>query len=128
MNDYVKIRVSAEEKAEIEAEALLRGMTMNAVLRERLFADKQRMDLAFSYAENIAEIRDNLNQLMIAPVQCKVVFIDDLLKINDRLAALEEQSALFMQQMMRGGVDNGYDELSTNSRLPDQSSSIHSKP
>ena len=102
MNDYVKIRVSAEEKAEIEAEALLRGMTMNAVLRERLFADKQRMDLAFSYAENIAEIRDNLNQLMIAPVQCKVVFIDDLLKINDRLAALEEQSALFMQQMMRG--------------------------
>lgn len=128
MNDYVKIRVSTEEKAEIEAEALLRGMTMNAVLRERLFADKQRMDLAFSYAENIAEIRDNLNQLMIAPVQCKVVFIDDLLKINDRLAALEEQSALFMQQMMRGGVDNGYDELSTNSRLPDQSSSIHSKP
>ena len=119
MNDYVKIRVSAEEKAEIEAEALLRGMTMNAVLRERLFADKQRMDLAFSYAENIAEIRDSLNQLMTAPVHYKIVFIDDLLKINERLAALEEQSALFLQQMTKGGAENGYDELSTNPHLPD---------
>ena len=119
MNDYVKIRVSALEKAEVEAEALLRGTTINAVLRERLFSDKQRMDLAFSYAENIAEIRDALNKLMTAPVQYKVVFIDDLLKINDRLAALEEQSALFMQKMARGGVENGYDEFSTNPRLPD---------
>lgn len=119
MNDYVKIRVSAEEKAEIEAEALLRGMTMNAVLRERLFSDNQRMDLAFSYAENIAEIRDALNKLMTAPVQYKVVFIDDLLKINDRLAALEEQSALFLQQMTKGGAENGYDEFSANPRLPD---------
>ena len=128
MNDYVKIRVSALEKAEVEAEALLRSTTMNAVLRERLFADKQRMDLAFSYAENIAEIRDSLNQLMTAPVKYKVVFIDDLLKINERLAALEEQSALFLQQMTKGGAENGYDEFSANPRLPDQSSSIHSKP
>lgn len=119
MNDYVKIRVSALEKAEVEAEALLRGTTINAVLRERLFSDKQRMDLAFSYAENIAEIRDALNKLMTAPVQYKVVFIDDLLKINDRLAALEEQSALFMQKMTRGGVMDGNDEFSTNPRLPD---------
>lgn len=119
MNEYVKIRVSAEEKAEIEAEAEIRGMTQNAVLRERLFGDKQRMDLAFSYAENIAEIRDSLNQLMTAPVKYKVVFIDDLLKINERLTALEEQSALFMQKMARGGVENGYDEFSTNPRLPD---------
>ena len=119
MNDYVKIRVSALEKAEVEAEALLRSTTMNAVLRERLFADKQRMDLAFSYAENIAEIRDALNQLMTAPVKYKVVFIDDLLKINERLTALEEQSALFMQKMARGGVENGYDEFPTNPRLPD---------
>ena len=118
MNEYLKIRVSAEEKAEVEAEALLRSTTMNAVLRERLFADK-RMDLAFSYAENIAEIRDSLNQLMTAPVKYKVVFIDDLLKINERLTALEEQSALFMQKMARGGVENGYDEFSTNPRLPD---------
>ncbi len=43
MNEYLKIRVSAEEKAEVEAEALLRSTTMNAVLRERLFADKQRI-------------------------------------------------------------------------------------
>ena len=120
MNDYVKIRVSALEKAEVEAEALLRSTTMNAVLRERLFADKQRMDLAFSYAENIAEIRDSLNQLMTAPVHYKIVFIDDLLKINERLAELEEQSALFLQQMTKGGAnENGYDELSTNPRLPD---------
>ena len=119
MNDYVKIRVSALEKAEVEAEALLRGTTINAVLRERLFSDKQRMDLAFSYAENIAEIRDALNKLMTAPVQYKVVFIDDLLKINDRLAALEEQSALFMQQVTKGGAENGYDEFSANPRLPD---------
>lgn len=119
MNDYVKIRVSAEEKAKIEAEALLRGTTINAVLRERLFSDKQRMDLAFSYAENIAEIRDSLNKLMTAPVQYKVVFIDDLLLMNERLAALEEQSALFMQKIMKGGAENGYDEFSTNSRLPD---------
>ena len=48
MNDYVKIRVSALEKAEVEAEALLRGTTINAVLRERLFSDKQRMDLALA--------------------------------------------------------------------------------
>ena len=116
MNDYVKIRVSALEKAEVEAEALLRSTTMNAVLRERLFADKQRMDLAFSYAENIAEIRDSL---MTAPVHYKIVFIDDLLKINERLTALEEQSALFMQKMARGGVENGYDEFPTNPRLPD---------
>ena len=119
MNDYVKIRVSAEEKAEIEAEALLHRTTMNAVLRERLFSDKQRMDLASSYAENIAEIRDALNKLMTAPVQYKVVFIDDLLRINERLAVLEEQSALFMQKMMRGGAENGYDEFSADSRLPD---------
>ena len=119
MNEYLKIRVSAQEKAEVEAEALLRSTTMNAVLRERLFADKQRMDLAFSYAENIAEIRDALNKLMTAPVQYKVVFIDDLLKINDRLAALEEQSALFMQQVTKGGAENGYDEFPTNPRLPD---------
>ena len=119
MNEYVKIRVSAEEKAEIEAEAEIRGMTQNAVLRERLFGDKQRMDLAFSYAENIAEIRDSLNQLMTAPVHYKIVFIDDLLKSNERVAALEEQSALFMQKMARGGVENGYDEFSTNPRLPD---------
>lgn len=119
MNEYVKIRVSAEEKAEIEAEAEIRGMTQNAVLRERLFGDKQRMDLAFSYAENIAEIRDSLNQLMTAPVKYKVVFIDDLLKINERLAALEEQSALFLQQMTKGGAENGYDEFSANPRLPD---------
>lgn len=92
---------------------------MNAVLRERLFADKQRMDLAFSYAENIAEIRDSLNKLMTAPVHYKIVFIDDLLKINERLTALEEQSALFMQKMARGGVENGYDEFPTNPRLPD---------
>ena len=113
MNDYVKIRVSALEKAEVEAEALLRSTTMNAVLRERLFADKQRMDLAFSYAENIAEIRDSLNKLMTAPVHYKIVFI------NERLTALEEQSALFMQKMARGGVENGYDEFPTNPRLPD---------
>ena len=119
MNESLKIRVSAEEKAEIEAEALLHRTTMNAVLRERLFADNQRMDLALEYAENIAEIRDALNKLMTAPVQYKVVFIDDLLKINDRLAALEEQSALFMQQVMKGGAENGYDEFSTNPRLPD---------
>lgn len=120
MNDYVKIRVSAQEKAEVEAEALLRGMTKNAVMRERLFADNQRMDLAFQYAENIAESRDSLNQLMTAPVHYKIVFIDDLLKINERLAALEEQSALFLQQMTKGGAnENGYDELSTNPRLPD---------
>ena len=119
MNEYVKIRVSAEEKAEIEAEAEIRGMTQNTVLRERLFGDKQRMDLAFSYAENIAEIRDSLNQLMTAPVKYKVVFIDDLLKINERLAALEEQSALFLQQMTKGGAENGYDEFSANPRLPD---------
>lgn len=119
MNDYVKIRVSAEEKAEVEAEALLRGTTMNAVLRERLFSDKQRMDLAFSYAENIAEIRDSLDKLMTAPVHYKIVFIDDLLKINERLTALEEQSALFMQQVTKGGAENGYDEFSTNPRLPD---------
>lgn len=48
------------------------------------------MDLAFSYAENIAEIRDSLNKLMTAPVHYKIVFIDDLLKINERLTALEE--------------------------------------
>ena len=119
MNEYVKIRVSAEEKAEIEAEAEIRGMTQNAVLRERLFGDKQRMDLAAKYADNIAAIRDNLNRLMTEPVRYKVVFIDDLLRINERLAALEEQSALFMQKMTRGGVMDGNDEFSANPRLPD---------
>ena len=67
----------------------------------------------------MAEIREALNQLMTAPVKYKVVFIDDLLKINERLAALEEQSALFLQQMTKGGAENGYDEFSANPRLPD---------
>lgn len=102
MNEYLKIRVSAQEKAEIEAEALLRGMTMNAVLRERLYSDKRHMDLAFHYAENIAEIRDSLNKLMTAPVQRKIAFIDDLLKINDRLAALEEQWPCFYNKCRKG--------------------------